>query len=60
MYLDPCNTYVRERIEALRAEAARDRLAAHVRRGPGVWATVRSALAARLARDGAAADDDAG
>jgi hypothetical protein len=59
MYLDPCNSYVREHIETLRAEAARERLAARAGRGPGVWATVRSALAARFARTDAEAHDDA-
>ena len=59
MYLDPCNSYVHEHIERLREEAARDRLAARAAHGPGVWATVRSALAARLARGNTDADYDA-
>ncbi|HLH23212.1 MAG TPA: hypothetical protein VK066_11855 [Chloroflexota bacterium] len=59
MYLALCNSLVREHVERLRDEASRARLAARVERGPGVWATVRGALAARRARDGAAADDAA-
>jgi hypothetical protein len=59
MYLDPCNSYVREHTARLREEASRERLAAQARRGPGVWAAVRSALAARIARDDAEATDDA-
>jgi hypothetical protein len=59
MYQDPCNTYVREHIEKLREEAARDRLAARVEHGPGMWETVRAILAARLAHDDTTVDDHA-
>ncbi|HZS00372.1 MAG TPA: hypothetical protein VFE37_16780 [Chloroflexota bacterium] len=59
MYMDPCNSYVRERVETLREEAARERLAARAGRGPGIWSIVRSALGRKLLRDGEGADGDA-
>ena len=60
MYAIPCTILVREHMERLREEASRDRLAAHVAaraaHRPGVWATMRSALAARIGRQDAADD----
>ena len=50
MYPDLLGCYVREHVETLRQEATRERLAARAPHRPGVWATVRSAVAARLGR----------
>ncbi|HEY7062110.1 MAG TPA: hypothetical protein VII06_11570 [Chloroflexota bacterium] len=59
MYVDPFGCYVREHVDRLRQGARRERLAAQAPPPPGVWATVRSAIAARLGREPARAADNA-
>ena len=59
MYIDPLGCYVRDHVDRLRQEARRERLAAQAPPQPGVWATVRSAIAARLSREPASDADDA-
>jgi hypothetical protein len=59
LYDYPLEIYVRERIDTLLEEAARQRQAARMSRRRGIWAAVRSALRSKTTRQHPDAADDA-